>query len=502
MALYEDVNVSVDLQRNNYNPNNRHNTIPRQSAKQQNYMNHTQNFGPQISIIPNNLHYQFQNFHLMENTVAGGPQSVPFIHRSKSGSDSGSSTGSTDDRTPPNTPSLTAAGVAVGVGGTHATTQTSRLIRNNNLAKTNGRTDNNMVNAVIYSQYAVNNDILLPGPTPQSQPSGNNNSNNMLGDAQALTQSQQQQQQQQVQPPTYNNTNFTPYIINRTLHPNSIPLPSTNYRQQYIQPNGEILFNYYPAYVAAPQQQQQQLQQSQTSTIRSSPSLQLQQQQPLSSNQTPIPLSHQSISSTPIMAITASSYPVKPLVKSCFNCGAQTHTGRECQEASMEDITRHTNYKLDYSVNNNNNTIYQSPITSQQRISASPPPGPILHLDSALLMNNVDQKTSSSLSTQFSSSASSNQSYSNLTDTIDSNSPQLLGTIPSAETTIASTHIVPATITTLASTHPTSLSSTSSSSSTSSNSNVRQTINVLDKTSDSNKISGNSSNNNMNKNKK
>ncbi|KAH8298139.1 hypothetical protein KR018_008514 [Drosophila ironensis] len=36
-------------------------------------------------------------------------------------------------------------------------------------------------------------------------------------------------------------------------------------------------------------------------------------------------------------------------VISCYNCGSQTHTGRECQEASMEDVTRSASYKLDYS---------------------------------------------------------------------------------------------------------------------------------------------------------
>lgn len=35
---------------------------------------------------------------------------------------------------------------------------------------------------------------------------------------------------------------------------------------------------------------------------------------------------------------------------SCYNCGSQTHTGRDCNEASMEDVTRGAIYKLDYSV--------------------------------------------------------------------------------------------------------------------------------------------------------
>lgn len=34
---------------------------------------------------------------------------------------------------------------------------------------------------------------------------------------------------------------------------------------------------------------------------------------------------------------------------SCYNCGSQSHSGPDCQEASMEDVTRSAIYKLDYS---------------------------------------------------------------------------------------------------------------------------------------------------------
>ncbi|XP_023299384.2 zinc finger CCHC domain-containing protein 2 [Lucilia cuprina] len=59
--------------------------------------------------------------------------------------------------------------------------------------------------------------------------------------------------------------------------------------------------------------------------------------------------------STPAATVIASPYTSlttvglanKPL--SCYNCGSQTHSGRECQEASMEDVTRSAIYKLDYS---------------------------------------------------------------------------------------------------------------------------------------------------------
>lgn len=53
-----------------------------------------------------------------------------------------------------------------------------------------------------------------------------------------------------------------------------------------------------------------------------------------------VPVPHPPGASTP----TGSLY--SPL--SCFNCGSQKHTGLECQESSMEDVTRNSIYKLDY----------------------------------------------------------------------------------------------------------------------------------------------------------
>lgn len=41
-------------------------------------------------------------------------------------------------------------------------------------------------------------------------------------------------------------------------------------------------------------------------------------------------------------------YPTNKMVQSCFNCGSTTHTGLNCSEASMEDVTRNAVYKLDY----------------------------------------------------------------------------------------------------------------------------------------------------------
>lgn len=53
--------------------------------------------------------------------------------------------------------------------------------------------------------------------------------------------------------------------------------------------------------------------------------------------------------SSPLAAPTP--YPTNKMVQSCFNCGSTAHTGLNCSEASMEDVTRNAVYKLDYTVN-------------------------------------------------------------------------------------------------------------------------------------------------------
>lgn len=61
---------------------------------------------------------------------------------------------------------------------------------------------------------------------------------------------------------------------------------------------------------------------------------------------------------TPVVVTSRSSpstaptpYPTNKMVQSCFNCGSTAHTGLNCSEASMEDVTRNAVYKLDYTVN-------------------------------------------------------------------------------------------------------------------------------------------------------
>lgn len=64
----------------------------------------------------------------------------------------------------------------------------------------------------------------------------------------------------------------------------------------------------------------------------------------------------QRVSPSPSLLPTA--YPTSKLVQSCFNCGSINHTGLNCSEASMEDVTRNAIYKLDYTVSTQSNSPF------------------------------------------------------------------------------------------------------------------------------------------------
>lgn len=139
---------------------------------------------------------------------------------------------------------------------------------------------------------------------------------------QSQTQSQQQQQQ------LYRST-----------------LPPTYTMQQTT--NGEIMYTSFPPQQQTPPSLPYHLSAAAnvnsiiSPAVRLSPSI----QQQVSS----LPASHpaSSLLLDPSLAAAAPSNPKQ--IQSCFNCGSQTHTGRECKEASMEDVTRNSVYKLDYS---------------------------------------------------------------------------------------------------------------------------------------------------------
>lgn len=64
------------------------------------------------------------------------------------------------------------------------------------------------------------------------------------------------------------------------------------------------------------------------------------------------------------------AYPTNKLVQSCFNCGSINHTGLNCSEASMEDVTRNAIYKLDYTVSTQSNSPF-TPVTVMTSSSSS-----------------------------------------------------------------------------------------------------------------------------------
>lgn len=91
----------------------------------------------------------------------------------------------------------------------------------------------------------------------------------------------------------------------------------------------------------------------------------------------------QRVSPSPSLLPTA--YPLNKLVQSCFNCGSTSHTGLNCSEASMEDVTRNAVYKLDYTVS----TQTPSPFTPVSVMTSSSSSG---NLNAA--NNNVNSSSS------------------------------------------------------------------------------------------------------------
>lgn len=105
-------------------------------------------------------------------------------------------------------------------------------------------------------------------------------------------------------------------------------------------------------------------------------------------------------------AILPTAYPTNKLVQSCFNCGSINHTGLNCSEASMEDVTRNAVYKLDYTVST------QSPFTPVAVMTSSSSSG---NLNAA--NNNVNssdpQLESSTIFIDLTQDTSSDSSISN-----------------------------------------------------------------------------------------
>lgn len=100
--------------------------------------------------------------------------------------------------------------------------------------------------------------------------------------------------------------------------------PPPRQQQQQYQPNGEMILQFQP-FMPAPQSQ---------IVVSAAPS----QQQRVSP------------STNQVQVVPQPPFLTNKSMLSCFNCGSLTHTGLNCTESSMEDVTRNSVYKLDYTI--------------------------------------------------------------------------------------------------------------------------------------------------------
>lgn len=217
------------------------------------------------------------------------PSQVPMNLRKTAGSDSGSSTGEASP--PPIQPDPTAGGLH----GNANQTQSSGSLRNKqplNLSRLNG------------GKHGA-------GGSSSSSAGSNNNNNNINNNLDfngiptgggALV--------------TSNSSGNLPLLIGTPMQ--SFPGYRTMTQQRPFQPNGEIIYSFNPPFLPA---------------------------------QTPVVVTSSSQRASPSAVPIPTPYPTSKMVqRSCFNCGSTTHTGLNCSEASMEDVTRNAVYKLDYTV--------------------------------------------------------------------------------------------------------------------------------------------------------
>lgn len=236
------------------------------------------------------------------------------------GSESGSSTGG--DMSPPPPPpqqqqTVTVGGDSIGMHGGNSNQSQSSGLRNKqalNLNRLNGGNATTSNSPQLHQSLSNNNLDFNGTPTNPNTTTivTSNSSGNLLligGQMHSF--------------PTYR----------------SLPGTTSHQRQFPTQVNGEI--SIYPFIAGAPQFIPTQPQQ-----VIIPPTT---QQQRVSPSQTP----------PNVLLPVATPFPTSKLVQSCFNCGSINHTGLNCSEASMEDVTRNAVYKLDYTVSTQSPSQFQ-----------------------------------------------------------------------------------------------------------------------------------------------
>ncbi|XP_049535348.1 transcription factor mef2A isoform X1 [Anopheles darlingi] len=92
---------------------------------------------------------------------------------------------------------------------------------------------------------------------------------------------------------------------------------------------------------------------------------------------------------------------------SCYNCGSQKHTGLDCPEASMEDMTRNSNFTLDYNTTSSSGPSSVTLTTSTSTLVSNNNSGTADHHNVGVIKLDRDNSSSSS-----STGSSSNNSTS------------------------------------------------------------------------------------------
>lgn len=331
-----------------------------------------------------NLAHSMQNLSVMDNLMYVNSDGVALLRKSES--ESPSSAESTED-SPPDTPlntDLSSSGVS---GNSNSSTykkinvrgdpklssarhkvsapphQTQQLVYTNIMPQipVSGALSSEIVLAPNVTQQQPQQTITThtqPQPTPQTiqtinspptaiQTIGIANPQIIFQPYAQTTHPMQKSQMNQ----TYQYTQQHIPINNRgsILSPNpttTAPQPATTtYRLPAYLPNGDMIYQLPTTFAYMPQTALPLTRPpstcNQTHTVVPPPPAPTMQHMPTLTS-----LSSKSNQNAMVSPFLVANENAKPNT-SCFNCGSSQHTGQECQEASMEDVTRGI-YKLDY----------------------------------------------------------------------------------------------------------------------------------------------------------
>lgn len=365
---------------------------PQQQHQQQQQHMHASN--------ATNITNSMQNLSLVDNNVVFvHNEGIPIMR--KSDSDSASSGESNEDSTPHDPPSISSDITnSSNVGNTnnssinkkykhtaHGDPKPQSSSRHKISAQQHQQQQHqqhhHQIQHIVYGQMippipasaALNSDIVLASNISQSQPQQTQ-----------ISQTQPTQQAMNMNPstaiPGFSIANQQVFIqqyppqsthpiqksqLNTTYHYHTQHMPISNrgsiltttsgqqqtpgtYRMQPFHVNGELMYPF-PSQIAYMQSApalpltRPSSTSNQTHTVVPTPQLTMHHLPALTSLSSK---TNQTVITSPFLLANEN---VKPNI-SCFNCGSNSHTGHECEEESMENVTRDI-YKLDYSTSEN-----------------------------------------------------------------------------------------------------------------------------------------------------